>query len=71
MHEIRTLPDAVKKLPSEALEREAEVRDRHITSLFRRWPALNGAELSDLRRLYDERLRLAKSVGARRQRASL
>ena len=71
MHEITTLPEAVTTLPSQALEREVEVRDIHITRLFRRWPALKRAELSELRRLYDERLRLAKSLGARRKRASL
>jgi hypothetical protein len=67
---LTNLPEDVTTLPSEVLEDQAEVRDRYLSSLFRRWPALKGAELGELRRLYDERLRLAKSLGARRQRDS-
>jgi hypothetical protein len=62
------LPKDVASLSAEMLEHQAEVQDRRLSSLFRRWPALQGPELAELRRLYDDRLRLAKSLGARRQR---
>jgi hypothetical protein len=70
MQAMTDLPEDVTALPADVLERQAEVRDRRLASLFRRWPALKGAELAELRRLYEDRLRLAKSLGARRQRHS-
>ena len=71
MHATTDLPEDLTKVPSDVLERRADVRDKRLTRLFRRWPALTRAELSELKRLYDERLRLAKSLGKRRQRRAL
>jgi hypothetical protein len=45
------------------LERVAIVRDTHLAPLFRRWPSLSRRELSELKRLYHEQLRVARYVG--------
>jgi hypothetical protein len=39
-----------------------------LTPLFRRWPALSQLELRELRRLYAERIRIAKHLGSLRAR---
>ena len=41
--------------------------DERLTPLFRRWPALSELELRELRRVYDERQRLAKHLGRLRR----
>jgi len=61
-------PEDLTKLPSRVLEHRVDVRDRRLTRLFRRWPTLTRAEFSELRQLYEERLRLAKALGAKRKR---
>jgi hypothetical protein len=38
-----------------------------MSTLFRRWPALSKMEMSELRRLSDERQQLAKHAGALRR----
>ena len=43
-------------------------RDERIAILFRKWPKLASRELQELRRLYDERLRLARHFGRIRRR---
>ena len=40
----------------------------HESQIFRRWPALNKIELNEIRRLHDERQRLARYVGMLRRR---
>jgi hypothetical protein len=67
----REPPEDVKGSSLEALERETKARDRRLTRLFRRWPTLTQAELGELRRLYEERMRLAKLDGSRRRRPHL
>lgn len=62
------LPEDVTEVPPETLERGTKARDRRLRRLFRRWPALTRAELAELRRLYDERMRLATLHGSRRRR---
>jgi hypothetical protein len=47
---LTNLPEDVTTLLWEVLEDQAEVRDRYLSSLFRRWPALKGAELGEFRR---------------------
>jgi len=42
------------------IEARLDERERRITVLFRRWPALNSRELGELRGLWDERIRRAK-----------
>jgi hypothetical protein len=65
---VDRLPDDLSKLAPEALRRAAKARDKRLTPLFRRWPSLSRLELSELKRLYSERLRLARYVGTRRRR---
>ena len=50
----------------EGLKRENDERDRRLTPLFRRWPSLNAIEMTELRRLFDERIRLARRIGSLR-----
>jgi len=62
-----TLPRDLSALPPEELDEAKEERDNRLAPLFRRWPELTKRELADLHRLWDERLRLAKHSGGRRQ----
>jgi hypothetical protein len=61
------LPENLAELKPEALELAARARDKRLGPLFRRWPSLSRPELSELKRLYNERLRLARYVGKRRR----
>lgn len=65
------LPENLSALEPDGLHEAKEERDRRLTPLFRRWPALSKLELAELHRLWDERLRLAKHSGARRKRTHL
>lgn len=40
-----------------------------VTNAFRRWPSLSRRELSELKRLYDGRLRVARYMGSRSRRS--
>jgi hypothetical protein len=68
---IKKLPKDVSVLGREGLRRARDTRDERLSVLFRRWPALSKIELNEIRRLHDERQRLARYVGMlrRRQRA--
>jgi hypothetical protein len=57
---VEQLPEDLSDLDSRALEQATDVRDQRLSPLFRRWPSLSGLELSELKRLYSERLRLAR-----------
>jgi hypothetical protein len=61
------LPTDLSALGREGVEKAKAVRDGRLASLFRRWPAVSKLELAELRRLHDERLRLARHSGARRR----
>lgn len=63
---IQTLPKHLSALTHAQLRLACDRRDARISTLFRRWPALSKMEMSELRRLSDERQRLAKHVGALR-----
>jgi hypothetical protein len=67
--DVNQLPEDLSELKPSALERAANVRDNRLSPLFRRWPSLNRLELSELKRLYNERLRLARYAGKRRRRS--
>lgn len=69
MADVEHLPDDLAELRPEALELAAKARDKRLGPLFRRWPALSRLELSELKRLYNERLRLARQVGSRSNRS--
>jgi hypothetical protein len=62
------LPEDLSQLNPAALERAANARDKRLSPLFRRWPSLNRLELSELKRLYNERLLIARYVGKRGRR---
>ena len=60
---MRELPQELAALDEDELVVQRVTRDERLAALFRRWPRLAGRELRELRRLYDERLRLARHVG--------
>lgn len=62
------LPRDLSALEPRSLEEARTERDNRLTPLFRRWPALSQLELRELRRLYDERIRIAKHLGSQRRR---
>ena len=55
-------------MPPAELEEQGAVRDDRLAPLFRRWPALNRHELGQLRKLYAERLTIARHLGRSRVR---
>lgn len=65
---ITKLPKNVSALDQERLRRERDTREARLTVLFRRWPLLTKIELKEIRRLHDDRLRLARYVGMLRER---
>jgi hypothetical protein len=65
---VKELPRNLAAVDTEALTAARDARDDELTGLFRRWPRLNTLETRQLRRLYDERVRLAKYLGHRRTR---
>ncbi len=64
---VQQLPEDLSEVDRATLERATAVRDDRLSPLFRRWPSLSRTELSELKRLYNERLRLAKFLGTRGQ----
>jgi hypothetical protein len=65
---MKELPDDLAAMPVPELSQQRAIRDERIAPLFRRWPSLSRFELSQLRRLYAERLRIARYLGRRRAR---
>ncbi len=64
---IRRLPEDLSALGDDRVHAECEERDERVTRLFRRWPKLSSSEMTELRRLSDERQRLAKYLGTLRR----
>jgi hypothetical protein len=62
------IPRDLMSLCDEQLEHVRHTTDAQLTPLFRRWPALDKRELAELRRLYAERLRLARHLGFLRKK---
>jgi hypothetical protein len=60
---IETLPRNLLALDNAELGKARNERDDRMSLLFRRWPSLNDIELRELRKLNDERQRLARHVG--------
>jgi hypothetical protein len=55
------LPHDLSRLSTTMRRRAAELRDRRVAALLRRWPhSLTQAESRELVRLWDERIRLAR-----------
>ena len=65
---MKELPDDLAAMPVTELSEQPAIRDERLAPLFQRWPTLSGAELGLLRRMYAERLRIAKYLGRRRVR---
>jgi hypothetical protein len=64
---VDELPEDLSAAGPEVLQDAAKMQDDLMSPLFRRWPRLSRSELAELRRLYSERLRVAKYIGRRRQ----
>lgn len=62
---MKELPEDLRALPADELVRQRDVRDDLLTPLFRRWPRLSRVELRMLKRIYGERVRIARFVGRR------
>jgi IS5 family transposase len=62
------VPSSSQELNAEALERAVTAREKRLSPLFRKWPALSRIELAELKRLYNERLLIARYLGRRRAR---
>jgi hypothetical protein len=60
---IESLPGNLSALDDDRLRDARDRRDARMSVLFRRWPSLSSTELRELRRLSDERQRLARHVG--------
>jgi hypothetical protein len=63
---VDKLPENLSSLNRESLRHAVKTREARLTPLFRRWPRLNRLEMEELKRLYQERLRLAKHRGRKR-----
>jgi len=61
------LPQDLSDLDTREIETVRDEQDRRLTPLFRRWPALSARERAELRRVYTERLRIARFLGKRRR----
>jgi hypothetical protein len=62
------LPENLSALSDERLREERNARDERLRPLFRRWPSLSKFEMRELRRVYKERVRLARWIGRTRRR---
>ena len=65
---MKELPDDLAVMGTAELSEQRALRDDEIAPLFQRWPALNRSELGRLRRMYAERLRIARYIGRLRAR---
>jgi hypothetical protein len=64
---MKELPPDLGALDDDDLVLQRATRDARIAALFRSWPKLARRELKELRRLHDERLRLARHLGRLRR----
>jgi len=63
---IANLPKSLLLLDHNELRDARHDRDERMSLLFRSWPSLTKVELRELRKLSDERQRLARHVGTLR-----
>jgi hypothetical protein len=63
---IGSLPRNLSDLNQEEITAARRDRDERISVLFREWPSLSKVEMTELRKLSDERQRLATHLGALR-----
>jgi len=64
---IENLPRNLSLLDQDELQDARQHRDERMSLLFRTWPTLSKTELRELRKLSDERQRLARHVGILRR----
>jgi hypothetical protein len=64
---IENLPKHLSRLDDTQLRDARHDRDERMSVLFRSWTSLSKIEVGELRRLSDERQRLARHAGARRR----
>jgi hypothetical protein len=64
---IENLPKNLSLLDHNELRDARHARDERMSLLFRSWPSLSKIELRELRKLNDERQRLARYAGIRRR----
>jgi hypothetical protein len=65
------LPENLSSLGDEELLRARDARDTKLRPLFRRWPSLSTPEMVELKRVYNERVRLAKWIGRTRRKRNV
>jgi hypothetical protein len=63
---IENLPQRLSLLDHNELRDARQDRDERMSHLFHSWPSLSKTELAELRRLSDERQRLARHGGTLR-----
>ena len=63
---IKDLPENLSALDPDQLEQAKRDRDERMSILFGAWPSANDTELRELRKLSNERQRLARHVGSAR-----
>lgn len=68
---IENLPRNLQLLDDGDLLAARHDRDERMSVLFRAWPSLSNLELRELKRLSDERQRLARHVGILRRLRAL
>ena len=61
------LPQDLSDLDPREIATVRDEQERRLTPLFRRWPALSIRERAELRRVYTERLRVARFLGRRKR----
>jgi hypothetical protein len=66
-HVVADLPQNLTRLDDNELRDARRDRDERMSVLFRTWPSLSKIELRELRKLNDERQRLARHVGILRR----
>ena len=64
---MKNLPANLAALDREQLRQASEARDDRMSILFRLWPALSTLQLKELRKLSDERQRIARHLGILRR----
>jgi hypothetical protein len=67
---MKELPSDLEQLDPDEVVVQTSRRDERLDPLFRRWPQLARDELRELRRLYSDRVRLARHSGRLRRRRS-
>lgn len=65
--EMDELPENLSALSDERLRHERNARDDTLLPLFRRSSSLSKFEMRELRRIYNERVRLARWMGRSRR----